>query len=379
MVDKKSDKNILEELIGGIRQVSQHGNQEKLMEKVDNLRESEKSLNEKIGKDSARNAVGVDIGTCRVVSMKYGDGGQAETKDQLNAFLTMPNSPVAIEMLKKNNMKFINIEKDIAVLGYDAQVFANIFNSEVRRPMEQGLLKPDETSAIPVLKEIVRLIVDIPKMMGTNLCFSVPAPQIGFESDLVFHESILKKYFESLGFNTKSITEGTAVVLSELANDNYTGIGISMGAGMCNICFSFLSVPVIVFSLPQGGDNIDIAVARVANATRNRVRVLKEEGLDLAKPPSNKIESAFHIYYEDALASLLNHLSAVFSQAENLPRINHAIPIVLAGGTCMPNGFKALFEKLLKKTSLPVKVSEVKMASDVLKATARGAFINASV
>ena len=171
-------------------------------------------------------------------------------------------------MLKKSKMKYCNVEKDIAVLGYDAQTFANIFNSEVRRPMEKGLLKADETSAIPVLKEIVRLVVDAPKQMGANLCFSVPAPQVGFESDLIFHESVFKKYFEGLGFNAKSITEGTAIVLSELGEDNYTGIGISMGAGMCNVCFSFLSVPVIVFSIPRGGDNIDISVSRVSNETQ---------------------------------------------------------------------------------------------------------------
>ena len=319
MDEKKTDKNILEELIGGIRTATEHDNQEKLMEKVSNLRDGERSIGDKIQKDSARNAVGVDIGTSRMVGMKYGENGEVETRDQLNAFLTVPNSPVATEMLKKNRMKYFNIEKDIAVLGYDAQIFANIFNSEVRRPMEQGLLKADETSAIPVLKELIRLVVDAPKELGSSLCFTVPAPQIGFESDLIFHESILKKYFEGLGFNARSLTEGTAIVLSELANDNYTGIGISMGAGMCNICFSFLSVPVIVFSLPNGGDNIDISVSRVANETRNRVRVIREEAIDLAKSPGNRIESAFHIYYEDFVMSLLNHLSAVFSQAEKSP------------------------------------------------------------
>ncbi|MEA1933427.1 MAG: hypothetical protein U9N60_03205 [Thermodesulfobacteriota bacterium] len=35
-----------------------------------------------------------------------------------------------------------------------------------------------------------------------------------------------------------SINEGLATVMSELAHDNFTGIGISMGGGMCNVCLS---------------------------------------------------------------------------------------------------------------------------------------------
>ncbi|MBF0492585.1 MAG: hypothetical protein HQM15_07380, partial [Deltaproteobacteria bacterium] len=174
-------------------------------------------------------------------------------------------------------------------------------------------------------------------------------------------------------------TEGMAVVLSELSQDNYTGIGISMGGGMCNVCLSFLSVPIIVFSVPKGGDDIDLSVARVVNETRNRVRVLKEETLDFSRPPRNKMENAFEIYYDDLILSVLSQLSAVLSQAQNMPKLHQAIPIVVAGGTCMPNGFKVKFEKILKQVSLPIQISEVRIAADPMRATARGALISAGV
>ncbi|MBF0443859.1 MAG: hypothetical protein HQK54_18265, partial [Oligoflexales bacterium] len=79
------------------------------------------------------------------------------------------------------------------------------------------------------------------------------------------------------------------------------------------------------------------------------------------------------------VVNLLSQLSAVLMQAENMPKISHAIPIVLGGGTTMPTGFKGLFEKLLKKVELSAQISEVRMAADPLRATARGALINSGV
>ncbi len=377
---ESSDKNVLERLVDGARDVADPEKREKLQGKVDELKETSNVLESKTETDALKKkAFGLDIGTSRIVSLKRDAAGNDVSQEQLNAFITIPDSEFVKEMLDKNEMDYTKIKNDIAVLGYDSQKFANIFNSEIRRPMKTGLLKPDESDAIPVIKEIIKLVIPRSESMGQSMCFSIPAPQVGFESDLIFHEGILKKYLVGMGYNAKSITEGTAVVLSELSGDNFTGIGISMGAGMCNVCFSFLAVPVIVFSIPRGGDDIDTAVSRVTNETVNRVRGIKEESLDFTQTPKNNMENAFHIYYEDLIMSLLNHLSAVFSQAENLPKLTQAIPIVIAGGTCLPNGFKVKFDKILRQTNLPIEISEVRIDADPRRATANGALMNASV
>ena len=377
---KEDDRNIIERLDEGARDAADPEKREKLEEKVVELKETSQVLGSKTETSTPKKKVfGLDIGTSRIMSLKYGAAGDTISKEELNALFTVPDSPFVKEMLDKNEIGYIRQGDDIAVLGYNAQEFANKFNGEIRRPMKTGLLKPDESDAIPVIKEIIKLVIPRAGSMGQSMCFSIPAPQVGFESDLIFHEGILKKYLVGMGYKAKSITEGTAVVLSELSGDNYTGIGISMGAGMCNVCFSFLAVPVIVFSIPRGGDDIDIAVSRVTNETVNRVRVIKEESLDFTQTPRNNMENAFHIYYEDLIMSLQNRLSALFSQAENLPKLTQAIPIVIAGGTCLPNGFKVKFDKILRQTNLPIEISEVRIAADPRRATANGALMNASV
>ena len=60
-----------------------------------------------------------------------------------------------------------------------------------------------------------------------------------------------------MGYNAKGINEGLAVVFAELERENFSGIGISCGGGMCNVALAFMSIPVMTFSINKAGDYID--------------------------------------------------------------------------------------------------------------------------
>ena len=58
-------------------------------------------------------------------------------------------------------------------------------------------------------------------------------------------------------------------------NSNYTGIGISCGGGLCNVCLAYLSVPVFSFSIPKAGDYIDSSVAKLRASRLHPIRTIK--------------------------------------------------------------------------------------------------------
>ena len=105
-----------------------------------------------------------------------------------------------------------------------------------------------------------------------------------------------------------AINEGLAVIFSELEDHNFTGIGVSCGGGMCNATLAFLSIPSIMVSLAKAGDFIDRSVGEAVGEHATRVKVIKEEGLDLSKSPKDKMEKALHIYYEDLVETLVDTL-----------------------------------------------------------------------
>ncbi len=113
------------------------------------------------------------------------------------------------------------------------------------------------------------------------------------------------------------------------------------------------------------------------NEQPTRVKVLKEEGFDLTKPPGGKLESALSIYYEELVETVVEALRRSLSRAEKLPRTDRPLPVVLAGGTAKPRGFRELFERTLHARPFPVEISDVRLASDPVTATGRGALVAA--
>ena len=319
---------------------------------------------------------GIDVGTSKVVAARKRAKG-IETASQLNAFIPVPYSRFTETILGQNEISYFREGNELVIFGSATDKFANMFNADVHRPMAEGFVNPREKMALPVLEAIIQTLLPKAKTQGEILAFSVPAAPAGKEAELTYHEGTLRRYFESLGYKAVAINEGLAVIFSELEDENFTGIGISCGGGMCNVALAYLSIPSIMFSIAKGGDYIDHAVGSVVGESSTRIKAIKEEGLDLSRAPKDKTEKAIHIYYEDLVESLVDALRRAISRAEKMPKTDRPLPIVIAGGTAKPRGFKELFERSLKGQHLPVEISGVRLAGDPLTATARGALIAA--
>jgi actin-like ATPase involved in cell morphogenesis len=337
---------------------------------------AEAKVEELMEKNAAVRALSVDVGTSKLVVARP-KGKTFETTSQLNAFIAVPWSRVTEKTLTQGQITYYRDGDNLVIYGADTERFANMFNVDTRRPMANGVLNPREKTASSVLETIIDTIVPKASRLGDLLGFSVPAAVNGRESDLTYHEATLRRHFESLGYKATAVNEGLAIVFAELESENFTGIGISCGGGMCNGTVAFLSIPTIMFGLPKGGDYIDASAGRVLNESATRMKLLKEDGIDLSRSPRDKTERALQIYYEDLVESLVQALHDALSRAEKLPRADRPLPIVVAGGTAKPRGFKELFERALKLRTLPIDVSGVRIASDPLTATARGVLVAA--
>jgi hypothetical protein len=326
--------------------------------------------------DAKAGPLGLDIGTSRIVVSDGPEGNRRRA--QLNAFVPVSSSEMAENMLKQRNMVYEKNCKNLYVYGNDSDFFASFLDTDARRPMCSGLLNPREENSQKMIQNIIQLMV--PRARRNEvLCFSVPGKGEGVNGNLVYHEAVLKQFLQSLGYNAKPINEGQAVVFSELQDESFTGIGISCGGGMCNVSVSFMSMPMITFSVPKGGDYIDRNVAEVmGEKNTTKVRLFKEEKLDLSRPPKDEMMSAFHIFYDDMMRTLIDRLRAEFSRSSHLPKLDRPMSVVLAGGTAKPKGFLEKFEGMLRaEADFPIDISSVRMAKDPLTTTAHGCYIAA--
>jgi hypothetical protein len=320
--------------------------------------------------------LGLDVGTSRIVVARSADK-KYRYESQLNAFLTLPYSRLAESLLVRENVFHEVQGSDIVVAGNDAQRFAEVFHVETRRPMAKGILNPQEPHSLSVVRSIITRLVGRATGDGQKVFFSVPAPVDSFEAGIAYHEASISQILRGLGYEPTPITEGLAVVFGELAEDNFSGIGISCGSGLCNVCLAVLSVPVIAFSVPKAGDYIDNQAANVTGDLAIRMRLQKEQSLHLNGLVGDRVLDALTVYYQDVLVNLVQSLRTQISSAQRMPKLEQSIPLVLSGGTAMPKGFLEQFTKILRANELPVKLSSVRLSADPLNSTARGALMAA--
>lgn len=321
-------------------------------------------------------SVGLDVGTSRIVVARNSER-KYEYLAELNAFLTLPYSRLTENLLQRENVFHEVHGSDILVAGNDAQKFAEIFHVETRRPMRKGVLNPQEPHSFAVIRSIIERLAGRAGTEGQKAFFSVPAPVEGEEGSNSFHEASVRQILAGLGYDPTPIEEGLAVVFGELGGSNYTGIGISCGSGLCNVCLAVLSVPVISFSINKAGDFIDNQAALATGDLATRTRVFKEQSFQLNGLSNDRLRNALTIYYDEVIQNLVRALHDRISATQRLPKLDQAIPLVLSGGTASPQGFLQSFGKALNGRNFPLRLSEVRVSSDPLNSTARGALMAA--
>jgi hypothetical protein len=325
-----------------------------------------------------KNVKGLDLGASHIVMARHGEEDGYEFKQELNAFVEIPFSRITVNMLKKKGIPH-RLDGDVCfAFGNGAEQFANMTGGDTRRPMYSGLLNPNEPKSLEMTEEALTKVCG-KAAQGEKICFSVPSASPQSESDLTFHERTVTQMLEGLGYKVKSLNEGLAVVYADLEEDSFTGIGISFGGGMCNVCVAYLGMPALSFCTVQAGDYIDRSTASVTNETTTTVRLYKEKGFSINGLSQNNLDQALSVYYGNMIRGITEGLEKEVASSKKLPRFEEPIPVVISGGSALAGGFHGELAKAFKDISLPFEISQVKMAEDPFNSTAKGTLLAATL
>ena len=318
-------------------------------------------------------ARGIDVGTMNIVSAQQ-DGGETVFVSQRNSFVEIEYSDMAERMLSRSDVLHIRKDDKVYVVGDDALNFANIFNEETRRPMKHGILSSEEQSAIPMIKLILEQVIGEPDRPNERVYFSTPADPIDSDLSTLYHQKTLESFLGDIGYDPEPINEGMAVIYSELADHNFTGLGISFGAGMTNVCLSYYAVPVMTFSVARGGDWIDEQTATATGESVDKVTSIKEEDFKLDfTTDAGGVEGALSIYYDNLLDYVIENVAREVNEEDVEEGLD--VPVVVTGGTASPPGFEKLFQDRLDNADIPFSISDVRKAEEPLYSVARGALV----
>lgn len=319
---------------------------------------------------------GLDIGTMNIVSARK-VGERIETKRVRDAFLDLDME--AKNMLKLSGVSYVEYADRILILGDPALDTANLFKREARRPLSQGLISTSEIDALEVLSILIEQVVGKPQKPNEVCYYSIPAAPVDNPGqDVVYHEAVFEKILSELGYDPVSGNEAMAIVYSECAKDNFSGIGVSFGSGMTNIALSYKTMPILEFSVQRGGDWIDANAAKAVGTTASRMCAIKEKGVDLRNPATREQE-ALVVYYKNLIKYSLDAIAKQFRATQRDTELREAIPFVVSGGTSKATGFIEVFEEVFEKQRgrFPIEISEIRHAEDPMTAVAEGLLVQA--
>jgi hypothetical protein len=331
--------------------------------------------------------LGLDVGTSFVIAAREESGGEVTYKEFRDAFYRLkPNTPIQSKMIEKGlqGKKFLTDEDgSFLVVGADAIEKAVERHDSASRPMFRGVLSPKEKDARKVLKFILHEVIGDPVEPGEKLCYSVPAQPIDQgddDFDVGYHEDVLRRDLGEKGFNAQPINEAEAICYSELGEEDYTGIALSFGAGMVNVCVMSNGESILTFATTKSGDWIDRMVA-VATAQPDSVIQAEKEagGFTIGQESESQIHSALAAYYDRLITYTVQQLALALQRSGKLPQFKDSLAIVISGGTSRAAGFVEKFSERVEKFGLPVQVKEVRHAKDPLRAVARGCMIAAQL
>jgi hypothetical protein len=329
---------------------------------------------------------GLDVGTSFIVLSQDSSDGVVY-KDFRDAFyIIKPTTPVATKMIEKGLSGKIFIKDtdgSFVILGKDAIEKAIERNDNAKRPMSKGVVSAKEKDAKRVLAFILKEVAGQASEQNEKLVFCVPAQPVDQEDedfDVGYHEDVVKSILAECGYDAKAINEAEALCYAELGDEDYTGIAISCGAGMTNVCVMLNGEPTVVFSTTKSGDWVD-RMSAVATGEKDSVVQAEKEGggFTIGESNENPVLSAVSSYYERLIDYTTKQLAFALSSHKSLPKFKNPLTIVVAGGTSQAKGYIDIFTKKLSENNFPLPVKIVKHANDPLHAVSKGCLIAAKV
>jgi len=332
-------------------------------------------------------AKGLDVGTSFIVLAEEGTKGKVTYKDFRDAFYVIkPTTPIATKMIEKGlaGKVFVkDADGSFIILGKDAIEKAVERNDSAKRPMYKGVVSSKEKDARRILTYILKEVAGTPSEAGEKLVFCVPAQPVDQEDedfDVGYHEDVIVKLLTEVGYSARAINEAEALCYSELEKDDYTGVALSWGAGMVNVCVMLNGEPVVTFSTTKSGDWVDRMAAVATGEADSIVQAEKEQGdFTVGQPNDNQVLAAVASYYDRLIDYTTKQLASAMDGHKSIPKFKDPLPVVVAGGTSKAKGFVDLFAKKLEENGFPLPVKEVRHAADPLHAVARGCLIAAQI
>ncbi len=329
-------------------------------------------------------SISLDIGTRAIRSLRR-QGSRLVGRQNIAAYVVLPDRPQQRRLLESLSYRYAICEGSLLVIGRAAGELAETLQIPEVPLLRDGVLPLDDSLARQVVASLIDSLLP-PSSSPAEICCIAPPCRLEDKGQCDFFAQLVRLN----GYTPSFLDAGTAVVLSELGADKFTGLGISFGAGSTRATLSHRGVPHLLFTIPHGGNWIDARLAESEDSilwdsegnrylNQQAISSWKESNVVSVTHPISSREQRVALLYEELIQELLEALREHLSADEYARTLIQPVPMVCTGGVTRIRGFHELLERSLTQFSLPLKVSDIRYANDSGYTVARGCLIRAEV
>jgi hypothetical protein len=330
-------------------------------------------------------SIALDIGTRHLRSLRR-EAGRLVGRKNHAVYLQLPDKPGQRRILEKASIRFATCQGSLLVIGQAALETADMLDVPCIPLLKDSHLPQADPVARQVLTSLIDCLLPPSRHTGANCWMSIPGA--------IDEDSEERRFFTQVirlkGYVPQIVPPGMAIVLAELGQQGFSGLGCDFGSGSTRISLAHHGQELFSTCTLRGSDWIDARLAesegcilfdseghRYLNTTS--ITRWKRVNLISVHKPISERERRLSLLCEELIDEVLRAIRGQLAGNRTIRTLHDAQPMVCAGGLAGVPGFRELLFGMIRDAKLPVAISEVRRCSEMDYAVTRGCLILAEL
>ncbi len=333
--------------------------------------------------------IALDIGCYGLRSLRR-EGDRLIARSSRSFYSVLPDSDSHRELMKQAQIPYGICESDLVLIGDAAVDYAELFQVRAQRLLPGGIIPQADPLARQILASLAEALLPEPTDPGELCCLTLPGNNSGRTPSRNRELEFFTRVVRLRGYTPQILSSGMAVVLAELAQENFTGIGISFGSATCEVSLAHCGIEIAHCTIEGGGHWIDQELARKAKIYKwdcHGEKYLDVNGCTLAKEQSDcsltevrdEDEELLGSLYGDLVKHVVQEAAKAFAKSHRLQDVPQPVAVVCSGGPTRIAGFETVLNHTLSTSPPILDIKDVRIAAASDFTVARGCLISAEL
>ncbi len=330
---------------------------------------------------------GLDIGSTGIRCL-YRAGKSLRGRRAPTSYITLPGGTDQKLLLQRALIPFSACDGSYVVFGNNAVELSRALKLPLIPIFPEGRLATDDPVGRQVAAAVIESVLPVASRPAAPAAMVIPGTSTlaGRQQLLHFAERVIALRGQAVA----PLHAGTAAVLADLSDREFTGVGLDVGSSAVSLSVCVHGQPLAELTSDRGCAGVDEVFARSRGRyffdhegnryldTAAIARWRESTRIDLSSPTGDDQELLRSLVREWLMAVLSDFAQQLEKAATTRVARNVSVMTVTGGPARMP-GFDLLVADAFRRAQIPVAITEIRTTAESDYTLARGGLIAAEL